>query len=180
MGDVNQNSFMVGRDSKVVLIDSDSFQINANGTLHLCEVGVSHFTPPELQTLSSFVGFERTANHDNFGLALLIFHVLFGGRHPYSGVPLISDAGNALETDITHFRYAYASDNQRRGLKPPPRSIPLSMLPSDVEAMFQQAFTESGVATGRPTAKAWVAALDSLRQQLKKCPVSAMHVYPLI
>ncbi len=52
------------------------------------------------------------------------------------------------------------------------------MLPSDVEAMFQQAFTESGVATGRPTAKAWVAALDSLRQQLKKCPVSAMHVYP--
>ncbi|EAC1457366.1 helix-hairpin-helix domain-containing protein [Escherichia coli] len=178
VGDVNQNSFMVGRDSKVVLIDSDSFQINANGTLHLCEVGVSHFTPPELQTLSSFVGFERTENHDNFGLALLIFHVLFGGRHPYSGVPLISDAGNALETDIAHFRYAYASDNQRRGLKPPPRSIPLSMLPGDVEAMFQQAFTESGVATGRPTAKAWVAALDSLRQQLKKCTVSAMHVYP--
>lgn len=178
VGDVNQNSFMVGRDSKVVLIDSDSFQINANGTLHLCEVGVSHFTPPELQTLSSFVGFERTENHDNFGLALLIFHVLFGGRHPYSGVPLISDAGNALETDITHFRYAYASDNQQRGLKPPPRSIPLSMLPSDVEAMFQQAFTESGVATGRPTAKAWVAALDSLRQHLKKCTVSAMHVYP--
>ncbi|EHV5986453.1 helix-hairpin-helix domain-containing protein, partial [Escherichia coli] len=178
VGDVNQNSFMVGRDSKVVLIDSDSFQINANGTLHLCEVGVSHFTPPELQTLPSFVGFERTANHDNFGLALLIFHVLFGGRHPYSGVPLISDAGNALETDIVHFRYAYASDNQRRGLKPPPRSIPLSMLPGDVEAMFQQAFTESGVATGRPTAKAWVAALDLLRQQLKKCTVSAMHVYP--
>lgn len=143
----------------------------------LCEVGVSHFTPPELQTLSSFVGFERTENHDNFGLALLIFHVLFGGRHPYSGVPLISDAGNALETDIAHFRYAYASDNQRRGLKPPPRSIPLAMLPGDVEAMFQQAFTESGVATGRPTAKAWVAALDLLRQQLKKCTVSAMHVY---
>ena len=96
VGDVNQNSFMVGRDSKVVLIDSDSFQINANGTLHLCEVGVPHFTPPELQSLPS----------------------------------------------------------------------------------FQQAFTESGVATARPTAKTWVAALDSLRQQLKKCTVSAMHIYP--
>ena len=34
------------------------------------------------------------------------------------------------------------------------------------------------MATGRPTAKAWVAALDLLRQQLKKCTVSAMHVYP--
>nr|MDK7289165.1 helix-hairpin-helix domain-containing protein [Escherichia coli] len=62
VGDVNQNSFMVGRDSKVVMIDSNSFQINANGTLHLCEVGVSHFTPPELQTMPSFVGFERTEN----------------------------------------------------------------------------------------------------------------------
>ncbi|EFG1984198.1 helix-hairpin-helix domain-containing protein [Escherichia marmotae] len=178
VGDVNQNSFMVGRDSKVVLIDSDSFQINANGTLHLCEVGVSHFTPPELQSLPSFVGFERTVNHDNFGLALLIFHVLFGGRHPYSGVPLIPEAGNALETDIAHFRYAYASDSQQRGLKPPPRSIPLSILPTHIEALFQQAFTESGVATARPTAKTWVAAFDSLRQQLKKCTVSAMHIYP--
>ena len=98
------------------------------------------------------------------------------GGIPYSGVPLISDAGNALETDIAHFRYAYASDNQRRGLKPPPRSIPLSMLPGDVEAMFQQAFTESGVATGRPTAKAWVAALD-FAPTVKEMSVSAMHVY---
>ena len=80
LGDVNQGNVLVGNDSKVVLIDSDSFQVNARGTLHLCEVGVSHFTPPELQGLSSFDGFTRTANHDNFGLALLIFHLLFGGR----------------------------------------------------------------------------------------------------
>ena len=104
LGDVNQNSFMVGRDSKVVLIDSDSFQVDARGTLHLCEVGVSHFTPPELQSLRSFAGFTRTASHDNFGLALLIFHVLFGGRHPFSGVPLRSGVGDALETDIKNFR----------------------------------------------------------------------------
>lgn len=163
VGDVNQNSFMVGCDSKVVLIDSDFFQINANGTLHLCEVGVLHFTLLELQTLLLFVGFERTANYDNFGFALLIFYVLFGGRHFYFGVPLIFDAGNALETDIAYFCYAYALDNQRRGLKPPLRLILLLMLLGDVEAMFQQAFTESGVATGRLTAKAWVAALDFLR-----------------
>jgi hypothetical protein len=54
---------MVGRDSKVVLIDSNSFQVNAQGVLHLCEVGVSHFTPPELQSLSSFDNFTRTTNH---------------------------------------------------------------------------------------------------------------------
>ncbi|WP_213794964.1 helix-hairpin-helix domain-containing protein [Klebsiella aerogenes] len=178
VGDVNQNSFMVGKDSKVVLIDSDSFQINENGRQHLCEVGVGHFTPPELQSLSSFSGFQRTANHDNFGLALLIFHVLFGGRHPYSGVPLSKEAGNALESDIAHFRYAYAVDNQQRGFCPPPRSIPVAILPDSLASMFHLAFTEKGVAAGRPTAKQWVSALDEVRQKLTKCAASAMHIFP--
>lgn len=178
IGDVNQNSVMVGRDSKVVLIDSDSFQVNARGALHLCEVGVSHFTPPELQSLPSFDGFTRTTNHDNFGLALLIFHALFGGRHPYSGVPLRSGVGDALETDIKHFRYAYARDSQSRGISPPPRSIPVSMLPDSMESMFHMAFTEKGASGARPNAQQWVAALDGLRGRQKKCGVSSMHVYP--
>ncbi len=178
VGDVNQDSFMVGRDSKVVLIDSDSFQVNARGTMHLCEVGVSHFTPPELQSLSSFDSFTRTANHDNFGLALLIFHVLFGGRHPYSGVPLRSGVGDALETDIKNFRYAYAQDNQSRGFSPPPRSIPVSILPDAMESMFHMAFTEKGAADARPSAQQWVAVLDRLRGGLKRCGASSMHVYP--
>ena len=178
IGDVNQNSFMVGRDSRVVLIDSDSFQVNAHGTMHLCKVGVSHFTPPELQSLSSFDGFTRTTNHDNFGLALLIFHVLFGGRHPYSGVPLRSGVGNALETDIKNFRYAYAQDNQARGFSPPPRSIPVSMLPDAMESMFYLAFTERGAAGARPSAQQWVDALDNLRGRLKKCSSSSIHLYP--
>lgn len=178
IGDVNQNSFMVGKDSKVVLIDSDSFQVNAGGTLHLCEVGVAHFTPPELQSLPSFSGFARTANHDNFGLALLIFHVLFGGRHPFSGVPLRDGVGDALETDIKNFRYAYARDNQTRGFRPPPNAIPVSMLPDVVESMFQLAFTEKGANGGRPSAHQWVTALDGLRTRLQKCGVSSMHVYP--
>jgi DNA-binding helix-hairpin-helix protein with protein kinase domain len=178
LGDVNQGNILVGGDSKVVLIDSDSFQVNANGTQHLCEVGVSHFTPPELQGLSSFQGFTRTANHDNFGLALLIFHLLFGGRHPYSGVPLRAGVGDALESDIKGFRYAYARDATSRGTSPPPRSIPISMVPDSMEAMFQLAFTEKGAAGGRPTAKQWEAALDGVRSRLKKCSSSTVHVYP--
>ena len=178
IGDVNQNSFMVGRDSKVVLIDSDSFQVNARGTVHLCDVGVSHFTPPELQSLSSFDGYTRTMNHDNFGLGLLIFHVLFGGRHPFSGVPLRNGVGDALETDIKNFRYAYARDNHSRGIRTPPRSIPVSILPDAMESMFHLAFTERGSSVARPTAQQWVAALDGLRSHPKKCGTSSMHVYP--
>jgi DNA-binding helix-hairpin-helix protein with protein kinase domain len=178
LGDVNQGNVMVGADSKVVLIDCDSCQVDAKGTLHLCEVGVSHFTSPELQGLSSFDGVKRSTNHDNFGLALLIFHLLFGGRHPFSGVPLRDGVGDALETDIKAFRYAYARDNSARGFSPPPRSIPISLLPDSIEAMFHAAFTETGARVGRPTAEAWVGALDALRSRLKKCGASAMHVYP--
>jgi DNA-binding helix-hairpin-helix protein with protein kinase domain len=178
LGDVNQGNILVGADSKVILIDSDSFQVNANGAQHLCEVGVAHFTPPELQGRSTFHGFTRTANHDNFGLALLIFHLLIGGRHPYSGVALKPSVGDALETDIKEFRYAYARDAATRGISPPPRSIPISMLPDNMEAMFQMAFTEKGVQGKRPTAKQWVTALDNLRLSLKKCSASSVHLYP--
>lgn len=179
LGDVNQGNVMVGHDSKVTLIDCDSFQVDAAGTLHLCEVGVSHFTPPELQGLSSFDGVKRTFNHDNFGLALLLFHVLFGGRHPYAGVPLRKDVGEALETDIQHLRYAYAKDAALRGSKPPPTSIPLEMMPTPIVSMFDAAFTEPGRNNGRPAARHWVTALDGLRSQLQRCRVvPTMHLYP--
>ena len=178
LADVNQGNVLVGADSKVVLIDTDSFQINANGKVHLCKVGVSHFTPPELQGVASFDRVPRTNNHDNFGLALLIFHLLFGGRHPYSGVPLRADAGEALEKDIQACRYAYALDAQQRGFKPPPKSIPITIVPDSIQAMFATAFTENGTKGGRPTAQQWVAALDGLRAQLKRCATTPMHVYP--
>jgi len=178
LGDVNQSNVLVGADSKVVLIDTDSFQINANGTVHLCKVGVAHFTPPELQGIASFGHVRRTSNHDNFGLALLIFHLLFGGRHPYSGVPLRNDVGEALEKDIQAFSYVYAPDGQRRGFNPPPKSIPISIIPDSIQAMFTLAFTENGVPRKRPTAQEWVVALDGLRGQLKLCATTSMHVYP--
>ncbi len=178
LADVNQGNVLVGTDSKVMLIDADSFQINADGKVQLCKVGVSHFTPPELQGVASFDQVPRTSNHDNFGLALLIFHILFGGRHPYSGVPLRADAGEALEKDIQACRYAYALDAQQRGFKPPPKSIPITIVPDSIQAMFAAAFTEIGMKGGRPTAEQWVAALDSLRGQLKRCAMTPMHVYP--
>lgn len=177
LGDVNQNNVLVGADSKVILIDADSFQINVNGVMHLCGVGVPHFTPPELHG-STFDRVPRTSNHDNFGLALLIFHLLFGGRHPYSGVPLRKDAGEALENDIQAFRYAYAPDGRQRGFNPPPRSIPISIVSDRIQDMFTLAFTEAGPRTGRPTAQCWVEVLDELRAKLKRCSLNSMHIYP--
>ncbi len=179
LGDVNQGNVAVGTDSRVVLIDCDSFQVNAHGTVHLCEVGVGHFTPPELQGLPSFDTVVRTPNHDNFGLAVLLFHLLLGGRHPYCGVPLAHGVGDALEADIRAFRYAYAPDARRRGLGPPPRALPVDMLPPGLALMFERAFTEPGSRGARPTAQHWVDALDALRAAVRRCRRTPMHVYPM-
>lgn len=177
LGDVNQSSFMVARDSTVVLIDTDSFQVDVNGALHLCEVGVAYFTPPELQGTTNFKSINRTQNHDNFGLALLIFHLLFGGRHPYAGVPLVKGAGDALESDIQAMRFAYARDAQRRGIGVPPRSYPITLLPPAIEPLMHAAFTEQGASGHRPTARQWVDALDGIRNNLRTCGKAKTHVY---
>lgn len=177
IGDVNQDNVLVSKDSKVILIDCDSFQINASGVTHFCEVGVPLFTPPELQGVS-FKDFKRNPNHDNFGLALFIFHLLFGGRHPFSGKPLRSDVGDSLESDIKAFRFAYGKDNRQRGFEPPPNSIPFSLIPSTTQAFFETAFTERGALNSRPSALQWLAELDSLRSSLRHCNSAKIHVYP--
>lgn len=177
LGDVNQGNAFVSAKSKVVLIDCDSYQINFHGHKHLCEVGVPHFTPPELQSSSSFKGVVRTPNHDNFGLALLIFHILFGGRHPYAGVPLRDGVGDSLEDNIKNFRFAYSPTAASRHIAPPPKALSLSLVPSGVARMFDIAFTEEGRDRSRPTAKQWVDALDHVRGNLEVCSGHRNHHY---
>jgi DNA-binding helix-hairpin-helix protein with protein kinase domain len=177
IGDVNPDLVYVSRDSTVKLIDCDSFQIMANGFPCLCEVGVSHFTPPELQRLLTFRGTIRTTNHDLFGLALLLFHLLLMGRHPFSGVYQGSE-DMPLEKSIAHFRYAYGMPVSGRALSPPPNSVTPEILPNNIRQLFEGAFTEPGATNGwRPTAKAWVGALDCLLDRLIVCKRDPAHKY---
>ena len=143
IGDVNPNLVFVAGNSIVKLIDCDSFQIIADGKHYLCEVGVPHFTPPELQSHSTFRGIRRTKNHDNFGLAILLFHILLMGRHPFSGV--FSRPGDMpLEKSIEQFRYAFSRDSASKEMTPPPNSVTPAILPGAVAQLFERAFTEQG------------------------------------
>ena len=178
IGDVNPNFVFVTSNGLVKLIDCDSFQIVVDNQSYLCEVGVPHFTPPELQSYSSFRGIQRFPNHDNFGLALLIFHILMMGRHPFSGV--YSMKGDiSLEKAIEQFYYSFGRGATNKGLKPPPNCVtPPIILPDSISAMFERAFTEQGIRDNvRPLAHEWVTALDSLRQQLCICNREPIHKY---
>ncbi len=177
IGDVNPNLVFVGSNSTVKLIDCDSFQIFADGHCYPCEVGSPHFTPAELQNHSTFRGIVRTVNQDNFGLAVLLFHILLMGRHPFSGI--FSGTGdNPLEKSIGQFRYAFGRNAAIKGMAPPPNSITTAILPRTITELFERAFTEQGTLPGnRPSAQEWVIALDLLREQLRSCKEESNHKY---
>jgi DNA-binding helix-hairpin-helix protein with protein kinase domain len=170
VGDVNQGNILVGNDAVVTFIDCDSFQLSNGITSYRCEVGVPHFTPPELQSvpLSSI---DRTKNHDAFGMAVMIFHLLFMGRHPYSGIYLGSEY-MPIEQSIREGRFAFGAQAERNRMRPPPNSLRLTDLTPGVASLFEQAFQTSS----RPSAKAWWTALTELEKQLQKCVVPG-HVF---
>lgn len=175
IGDVNHGNIVVGDDATVKLIDCDSFQISANGRLFRCAVGISTHTPPELQG-KSFRLLDRNPNHDAFGLAVLIFQLLFMGRHPFAGTSRHGD--KTLEEAITEYRFAYGSGAVARGVDQPPYTLPLEAVSAPVASLFESAFESTGCrSNGRPTAVQWVSTLSTLEKSLSKCVANGAHLY---
>lgn len=176
IGDVNHGNLMIGPDGTVMLIDCDSFQIKKNGLIFSCDVGVPLFTPPELHGLS-LRGIQRNPNHDLFGLAILLFHMLFMGRHPFAGKYL--GAGEMpIEKAITEYRFAYGINRGSNLMERPPGTIPLETMGSVVASSFERAFSKSGAIQGRPDAKSWIDALENLKTGLRLCSQSNRHFFP--
>lgn len=168
---------MVSDRGTVFLIDCDSFQVTANGKLFPCEVGVAHFTPPELQG-RSFGGVPQTSNHDLFGLAVLIFHLLCMGRHPYAG-RFLGSGDLPIEKAITEFRYAYSRAATTLQMAPPPQTLNLRLVMPKAADLFERAFTKGSESrTARPTADEWYDVLHELRSSLKGCSNDMGHMYP--
>ncbi len=176
VGDVNHGSIMVAEDATVCLIDCDSFQVSALGRQFLCEVGIETFTPPELQGMP-FRGVLRTPNYDNFGLAVMIFHLLFMGRHPFAG--RFSGAGDMpISRAIKEFRFPYSMNHRAMQMDPPPGTPPLSFVSSDVAHLFEAAFSPEATKGGRPTARTWVSAMQTLEKNTKRCGANHSHWHP--
>ncbi|HNX17267.1 MAG TPA: hypothetical protein PKM50_02945 [Methanoregula sp.] len=177
IGDVNEGNILVTKKACVRLIDCDSFQVQTSDKIYHCEVGVAQFTPPELQKLKDFKMQQRSQNHDNFGLAILIFLLLFMGRHPFSGV-YKGPEDMPIERAIAEYRFAFGRNAAIKAMSPPPNSVGLSIVPGEVASLFEQAFSESGIQPlGRPTANDWWNVLDGFEKRLRKCTSESVHTY---
>jgi DNA-binding helix-hairpin-helix protein with protein kinase domain len=177
IGDVNHGSIMVGTNATVSLIDCESIQVKADGRQYFCEVGMETFSPPELQGVSSYRGIVRTANFDNFGLAVMIFHLLFMGRHPFAG-KFNGPANMPIPEAIKECRFPYSANHKAMQMDRPPGTPPLSFVGSEVAHLFEMAFSRATVGGGRPTAREWAAALLRLEANAKQCSVSKGHWHP--
>jgi DNA-binding helix-hairpin-helix protein with protein kinase domain len=175
VGDVNSNNIVIHHTSKTRFIDCDSFQIRRDGRLYRCTVGVPEYQPPELQT-ADLAETERLPQHDRFGLAVMVFQLLFVGKHPFAGIlppHLMGDATIGANVAAGHFFYGPGAE--RDGLRPPPGSLALGALPDAIEELFNRAFL--GDPAGRPSAAEWREALRALESTTVACERSRRHRY---
>ncbi len=173
IGDVNHSGFLISQDGLVALIDADSFQVRTDDAVHRCTVGVPEYTPPELQG-SSLSEIDRTPAHDAFGLAVVVFQLLFFGRHPFSGV---SETGH-LTIPEAIAAGAFAFSATRSGpLTPPPGAMALTDLPAALADLFERAFGPTP--EQRPSPRDWIEALSDAENAQRPCLDAVRHDYDL-
>ena len=174
IGDVNHGNALVGHDGTVMLIDCDSFQVREAGRVFTCDVGVPLFTAPELSG-QGFRGLRRTVNHDAFGLAVLFFHLLYMGRHPFAGK--YEHGEMPIERAIRESRFAYGANAAALGMSAPPGTLRLGVFGPEIEALFMRAFAAPGE-MARPAPAEWIDALRRVEEGLVPCVVSSIHFHP--
>lgn len=172
IGDVNHGSILICGNGTVRLIDCDSFQINDGQRTLPCVVGSPLFAPPEMQN-RPFDTTPRKEEHDRFGLAVLLFQLLFMGRHPFAG-RFRGQGEMPIEKAIAEKRFPYGPDAHSVLMERPPGTLPLDVMGPVVKSLFQNAFSHSN----RPSAAEWVDALQTLQQELQICSNSITHQYP--
>ena len=171
MGDVNHGNCVVLADGTVKLIDCDSYSIKKDDSRYRCEVGVGTHLAPELQG-KNLRDIERLEKHDNFGLAVIIFQLLFLGRHPFAGIYL-GEEDKSIEDCIRELRFAFGSDAKLRQVKQPPGTLSLSQVSPRIALMLERAF----ITEDRPEAHEWIEVLEDLSHNLKNCALHPGHHY---
>ena len=175
IGDVNDSNVLVGGDAVVRLIDVDSFQVREDGRIYTCDVGMPIYQPPELYG-RAFAGLERTPNHDRFGLAVLIFQLVFMGRHPWAGIWKNADFAFDTGEVIAKLPFVFGREAAAAGHRPPASTVRLDWLPPATAELFERAFAKSG--KPRPSGAEWATALAAFESDLVTCGASALHRFP--
>lgn len=174
LGDIKPQNILVNNRALPSIIDTDSFQVRhpLTGTLYRCEVGSPGFTPPEL-IKKDFPNIDQKQSHDNFRLAVIIYHLLFT-RSPFQGKWM--GAGEAPEVDelVQRGLWAYAPDMSIQPLE----ILPLDIVHPQLQQSFLKCFNDGHRNPNiRPTASYWVRVLKVAINELTLCGKFDNHYY---
>lgn len=171
IGDVNQRNLRVTSKGLINFVDCDSFQLRgADGAFYPASgVGVEEYTPPELQGCN--LGNVRfTPLHDTFGLAVILFQLLYLGKHPF----YFAAGGGAEPPSMGNMiRSGSCVLSLSDGAVPPPGAYGAS---SELTTLFRRAFVGRHY-LGRPTAGQWRLALEMLLKRIRRCNTDPGHVF---
>ena len=178
IGDVNESNVMVTPTAMVTLIDTDSFQVQVGGRFRRkpfpCPVGKPEYTPPELQG-RSLHNTRRYAEHDYFGLGVLVFQLLLDGSHPFRAQWDGSGDPPPIEERIRCGAFPYM-DSPSLPVQPPRYAPKLDTLHPDVANLVQRCFVDGHkTPRKRPTPTEWEMAISGAEKALETCPKGHYH-----
>lgn len=176
IGDINSRNVLANGAGRIALIDTDSFQVRdpASRRTHRCPVGTPEYTAPDLQGVK-FTDVDRTVLHDGFALAVMIYQLLFQGRHPYDGLYQPSRGKRELRTVAEKIRNGGFVHYDPTYYKPTKESsIIWSSLPKDLQSLFRMGLVER---RNQQQASRWVTGIDSALRQTKQCRSVKSHHY---
>ncbi len=165
IGDVNEKNVEVNRQNDIAMVDCDSYGFTDPRTDRTFSnrMGRPEFQAPEAQ--SDYAN--RTQNHDRFGLAVVIFHLLTG-YHPYTATnqPDYPQPGDRIK--------AWLFPPARRGVSAPePYHAVWNALTPQQQELFRRCFDHRFHGQPRPTPQAWVEALLEMPEEVR--PPTAPH-----
>jgi DNA-binding helix-hairpin-helix protein with protein kinase domain len=175
IGDIKPENLLVNSRGCVSIIDTDSFQIvdPRSRKIYRCPVGSPEYTPHEMFHVD-FTKRDRSELQDRFGLAIIIWLLLFG-QHPFTGKWIGS--GDPLNIDEL-IRQGYWQHAPNSKIRISPHSIPLNIVDSNIQDRFHECFVDGHKNPYlRPSAADWVKTLESAIKNLQTCSVEASHRY---
>lgn len=159
IGDVNEKNVEVNRQNDIAMVDCDSYGFTdpQTGRSFSNHMGRAEFQPPEAQDDYA----NRTQNHDRFGLAVIIFHLLTG-YHPYTvtNQPDHPQPGDRIRA------WLFPPSNRAMVEAPEPYDAAWEALTDGQQELFARCFDWQYQGQPRPTPEEWVEALQEMPEEV--------------
>jgi hypothetical protein len=137
----------------VALLDCDGFSVQGNDERFAALQYTPDYLAPELHGRN--IAEEHEAQQDYFALAVIIFRLLNGGVHPFTGRPLHDRVPTDISSRVALRCYPYGLRNHPDIL--PSGASQHELMPPGLRTLFDRAFV--GDAASRPTSADWREAL---------------------